>query len=204
MGPLKSIPVTSISSDFSGEHRNCFSYFPCWKVHYILLIGCQTPPFRKKFQFTNMCYMHFYFKNVEVVFNFKSLRPLTWNSSFPREGDENCALIVLPSVSWIFLFWNKCVWILLALKQFFKDVYLIKFLSSMFAVLFLIACRNYKKSSSDQEFFHNICYILTLWRRNFFFLILAHPVYKMWIIQEPNKLALWNKLHFEEKNKRTV
>ena len=32
-----------------------------------------------------------------------------------------------------------------------------------------------------------------------FFLILAHPVYKMWIIQEPNKLALWKKLHFEEK-----
>jgi len=32
----------------------------------------------------------------------------------------------------------------------------------------------------------------------FFFLILAHPVYKMWIIQEPNKLELWNKLHFEE------
>jgi len=26
---------------------------------------------------------------------------------------------------------------------------------------------------------------LTFWRRNFF-LILAHPVYKMWIIQEPN------------------
>ena len=33
----------------------------------------------------------------------------------------------------------------------------------------------------------------------FFFLILAHPVHKMWIIQEPNKLALWNKLHFEDK-----
>jgi len=32
-----------------------------------------------------------------------------------------------------------------------------------------------------------------------FFLILAHPVYKMWIIQEPNTLELWNKLHFEEK-----
>jgi len=27
---------------------------------------------------------------------------------------------------------------------------------------------------------------LTFWRRNYFFLILAHPVYKMWIIQEPN------------------
>jgi len=25
------------------------------------------------------------------------------------------------------------------------------------------------------------------------------PVYKMWIIQEPNTLELWNKLHFEEK-----
>ena len=34
----------------------------------------------------------------------------------------------------------------------------------------------------------------------FFFLILAHPVYKMWIIQEPNTLELWNKLHFEKKN----
>ena len=31
-----------------------------------------------------------------------------------------------------------------------------------------------------------------------FFLILAHPVYKMWIIQEPNMVELWNKLHFEE------
>ena len=29
------------------------------------------------------------------------------------------------------------------------------------------------------------------------FLILAHPVYKVWIIQEPNTLELWNKLHFE-------
>ena len=39
---------------------------------------------------------------------------------------------------------------------------------------------------------------LTLWRWNFL-LILAHPVFKMWIIQEPKKLALWNKRHFEEK-----
>ena len=35
-----------------------------------------------------------------------------------------------------------------------------------------------------------------------FFLISAHSVYKMWIIQEPNKLTLWNKLHFEEKKRR--
>jgi len=38
-------------------------------------------------------------------------------------------------------------------------------------------------------------------RRRNFFLILAHPVYKMWIIQEPNTLELWNKLHFEEREK---
>ena len=37
-----------------------------------------------------------------------------------------------------------------------------------------------------------------------FFSILAHPVYKMWIIQEPNKLALWNKLYFEEKKTESI
>ena len=34
------------------------------------------------------------------------------------------------------------------------------------------------------------------------FYILAHPVFKMWIIQEPKKVALWNKRHFEEKKRR--
>jgi len=38
----------------------------------------------------------------------------------------------------------------------------------------------------------------------FFFLILAHPVGKMWIIQEPNMLELWNKLHFEEKKTENI
>ena len=40
---------------------------------------------------------------------------------------------------------------------------------------------------------------LTFWRRISFFQILAHPVFKMWVIQKPNKVALWNKRHFEEK-----
>ena len=31
-----------------------------------------------------------------------------------------------------------------------------------------------------------------------FFLVLAHPVYKMRIIQEPNTIELCNKLYFEE------
>ena len=37
-----------------------------------------------------------------------------------------------------------------------------------------------------------------------FFLILAHPVYKMWIKQELNTLELWNKLHFEEKKTESI
>ena len=36
------------------------------------------------------------------------------------------------------------------------------------------------------------------------FLILAHPVYKMWIIQEPNTLEFLNKLHFEEEKTESV
>ena len=37
-----------------------------------------------------------------------------------------------------------------------------------------------------------------------FFFIIEHPVYKMWIIQEPNTLELWNKLHFEEKKTESI
>jgi len=36
------------------------------------------------------------------------------------------------------------------------------------------------------------------------FLILAHSVYNIWIMQEPNMLELWNKLHFEEKKTESV
>jgi hypothetical protein len=41
---------------------------------------------------------------------------------------------------------------------------------------------------------------LTFWRRNYFSNF-STPVYKMWIIQETNTLELWNKLHFEEREK---
>jgi hypothetical protein len=43
-------------------------------------------------------------------------------------------------------------------------------------------------------------YRLTFWHRSITFKFLAHPVCKMWIIQQPKKVALWNKRHFEEKN----
>ena len=41
---------------------------------------------------------------------------------------------------------------------------------------------------------------LNLLEPEFYISILANPVGKMRIIQEPNKVALWNKRHFEEKN----
>jgi len=47
-------------------------------------------------------------------------------------------------------------------------------------------------------------YYINLFGAGFFFLILAHSVYKMWIIQEPNMLELWNKLHFEEKKTESI
>jgi len=34
--------------------------------------------------------------------------------------------------------------------------------------------------------------------------ILAHPVYKIWIMQEPNALELWNKLHSEDKKNENI
>jgi len=38
----------------------------------------------------------------------------------------------------------------------------------------------------------------------FFFFNFSTPVYKMWIIQEPNTLELWNKLHFEEEKTESI
>ena len=45
---------------------------------------------------------------------------------------------------------------------------------------------------------------LNLLEPELFFLILAHPVYKMWIIKELNTLELWNKLHFEEEKTESI
>ena len=36
------------------------------------------------------------------------------------------------------------------------------------------------------------------------FLILAHPVYKMWITQEQNTFELWSKLHFEKEKAESI
>jgi len=56
---------------------------------------------------------------------------------------------------------------------------------------------NYKTNTNKNKSFQ-----FNLLAPELFFYILAHPVYKMWIKQEPNMLELWNKLHFEEKKRR--
>ena len=45
---------------------------------------------------------------------------------------------------------------------------------------------------------------INLLEMDFFFQTLAHPVFKMWVIQKPNKVALWNKRHFEEKKMEII
>jgi len=51
---------------------------------------------------------------------------------------------------------------------------------------------------------HRVDTRLNLLTPELFFLILTHPVYKMWIKQEPSTLELWNKLHFEEEKKESI
>ena len=46
--------------------------------------------------------------------------------------------------------------------------------------------------------------VLNLLATDFFFQILAHPVFKMWVIQKPNKVALWNERHFEERKMEII
>ena len=73
----------------------------------------------------------------------------------------------------------------------------------LFELLFGIIVRNFHFHFPHSVIRASLAF-LTFWRQNYFFLILAHPVYKMWIIQEPNKLELWNKLHLEEKKTDSI
>ena len=53
---------------------------------------------------------------------------------------------------------------------------------------FIICALNY-------SFYHR----LHAFGAGIFFKILAHSVFKMWILQEPKMIALWNKRHLQEK-----
>jgi hypothetical protein len=52
-----------------------------------------------------------------------------------------------------------------------------------------------------QALHKHLCKWLTLWRQNFL-LNFSTPVFKMWIIQEPNNVALWNKWLLKRKKQR--
>ena len=75
--------------------------------------------------------------------------------------------------------------------------------------MLLIFLTNLSYESNDRVGESMYCFLsykkyFNLLAPELFFLILAHPVYKMWIIQEPNTLELWNKLHFEEKKTESI
>ena len=64
---------------------------------------------------------------------------------------------------------------------------------------------NEKKESGDYPVLilaRIVSTLVNLLATDFFFQILAHSVFKMWVIQKLNKVALWNKRHFEEKKYR--
>jgi len=61
-----------------------------------------------------------------------------------------------------------------------------------------------KLISFTAGFTNDVFGCITFWRRNYFFFILAHSVYKIRITQEPNTFELWNKLHFEEKKTESI
>ena len=51
---------------------------------------------------------------------------------------------------------------------------------------------------------HIVQCIINLLVMDFFFQTLAHPVFKMWVIQKPNKVTLWKKWHFEEEKMEII
>jgi len=54
-------------------------------------------------------------------------------------------------------------------------------------------------NNNNKQLVRNIS-TLSTFGAGIIFLILAHPVYKMWIIQEPNMLELWNIAFWREKD----
>ena len=58
--------------------------------------------------------------------------------------------------------------------------------------------------ASGRTILYDIHKLTNLLAPELLFLILAHPVYKQWIIREPNTLEFWNKLHFEGKKTESI
>jgi len=59
-----------------------------------------------------------------------------------------------------------------------------------------------KKKCFGEKYENQFSSLFNLLEPEFYISILAHSVGKMRIIQEPNKVELWNKRHFEEKKRR--
>jgi hypothetical protein len=113
---------------------------------------------------------------------------------------------------------TKCfLWILCYLSftvvSYFKDVLFPEgwmYLVALVALAWLFHSANDWLCNRDEWFtvptlvdFLKVSIVLTFRRRNFL-LNFSTPVFEMWIIQEPEKVALWNKRHFEEENTQSM
>ena len=67
-----------------------------------------------------------------------------------------------------------------------------------------VICFSLWREKKNQQYATIRCLLLKPFDAGIIFLILAHSIYKMWILQEPNMLELWNKLHFEEEKMESV
>ena len=70
-------------------------------------------------------------------------------------------------------------------------------------------CHQHESGCCMTQFFKqilipNLLGISLTFRRRNFLLNFSTPVFKMWIIQELKKVALWNKRHFEEEKTESV
>ena len=97
----------------------------------------------------------------------------------------------IPFAQYVWLLnWNQSLWKwCVAYKQHFLKLY-------VDCCWNILKC-NAVKSCNIYAVQQDTWSVLTF-RRRTFFQILAHPLFKMWVIQKPNKVALWNKWHFEE------
>jgi len=65
-----------------------------------------------------------------------------------------------------------------------------------------VECCNSMRVSRDVKFVKSTSKLT--FNAGIIFLNLAHPVYKMWIIREPNTIELWNKVYFEGKKAEII
>ena len=160
--------------------------------------GIHVPTIRRKFLYlcdTVICHSVWVASGLLVGF---SIQPA--DQTPPTQSDKNQCRIDTKIFSW---------WCPKHVEKRNKYIYS----TELCTLLNLFARFHSDGRSTEYKDMHSFCVSFNFRVQNvkfnllepeLFFLILAHSVYRMRITQEPNKLELWNKLHFKEKKKRRI